>query len=756
MIDKNKKAFLILIVLNISLIILFFGRVLIDVNNHYFAAHGDGIQTYHEILYHVKHDTSYFESKSMQYPYGDNAFFSVNPLMLANLIKIVDRVVPIADYTIGIFNVFVIFSILLASICLYFIFIELNINAFYAVLFASIISFLSPQIMRFGGHNSLGYVFAIPAFILFLFKTWKNPTYIKSILIALYVFFISGNHLYYLGFFLLVASLYYALQLIFFKTEQKYSLRKRIIHYTIEIILPLIILKLLIDKIHPAVDRTEFPWNFFYCLGKVSGLYYPEYSFYRKLFDLFIKESDIIWESRSYIGIVAVLGSVILFLSILKNILNFKFKEVFYFDENSNIVILFYISIIAVIVSVGFPFTTGWGRPLFDLISAIKQFRAISRFNWIYFYGINIVVFTLLYQLILQKKKTRWLNVLVVLLIFINIVDIYTRNKNLNEAFANKIIELEDKDNNTEYNAWLTRTNIGDYQAIIGLPYFSLGSENIYMGDDSYGMRNAMLYSIKTGLPTFNLHSNRTPLQETFNTIELILEPYNLYTDFDRFTSDKAFLVLCDKSKELKSYEKRLINHASLIDSSLNMYIYKLPFDYFKNGRIKYVEELKQIENDVDSGKYIFLDYEHNNFASPYKSTGALEHPCEHYLTLYEGKVPNSSINELDISYWVGNIHTDVILRGTYIIELFDKNGRLYLYKEGCIGKSVSVLDGDWALIEDKVLINDSNDKIKITLINRDISGKMNRIDNLLIKPADSNVVFDLGQFKFVNNRLIK
>ncbi len=755
MIKKHKAL---LTVLGVSLILtcLFFGKILLNVNQYYFVDVGDGIQTYHEILYHVKHDTKYFESKSMQYPYGDNAFFSVNPLMLANTIKFINEVIPIEKYTVGIFNSFVIFSILIGAIALYYIFKKLGVNNNYSALFSILIAFMSPQIIRFGGHNSLGYVFAIPLFVLFMLSSWEKPSYIKSILIACYVFYISGNHLYYFGFFLLIAALYYFLQFVLYYRNQNHGILKRMVHLFIEVLLPFIIIQLLIKYNHPVTDRSPFPWNFFFFTGSISGLYYPEFSFYKKIFEGFIEPGNIIYEARTYIGLLSVITSVILFAYFIKYIIDKRFKDIIYFNSNPNIVIFLIIALSGLFVGLGLPFVTDWGRPFFDYIGYVKQFRAIARFNWVFYYCFNIVAFYLFYHYIIQQKKSVQYIVLG-LLCLIYTTDIYSANKNYNENYDNKIVELEDIENKTEFNSWLNKIKIEDYQAIIGVPYFSLGSENLYMGD-GFHMRNVMLYSVKTGLPSFDLHSNRTSRSETYKTTQFLLEPYKEHNLLSNFQSNKDFLILRTRGVPIKEFESRLMTNAILFDSTPNLYIYRLPFSYFQNAREIYLKDFKSIKENtsIDSSRYIYIDYKGYNNNPSYFGDGSLAHPCQYYLNLYEGKVPNLNNEELNISFWFGNINDDVILRGVYLLELFDQYGRKYFHKEMNMGKSVSIIDGDWALIEDNVIVNSNTDKIKITLKNNDIKEIYHKADELLLRPRYEDVVIDLDSVTFINNRFIK
>lgn len=756
---KNNKSLFILIILSLSLTFFFFGNIIKDANSYYFVQYGDGIQTYHEYLYHINYDESLIYSKSMQYPYGENGYFSVNPLWLANAVKLIDYIIPIKEYALGIFNLFVIFSILIAAIFIYLIFKKLRIKDEFSIVFSIIIAFMSPQIARFGGHNSLGYIFAIPAVLYFMMSTWEKQSYLKSILIGTFVFFISGNHLYYLGFFALIITLYYVLQYLLFFKNQEISITKRIPYYLFELIIPFIITQYLIHNIHPVLDRTTYPWSFYHGLGSISGLIYPTNEYYAHYFDFFIDKNDIIWEAKGYIGILAIFFSIVLLVKIAYNIIQLNFKEIIEITDNRNLVIFLIIGIFGLILGIGFPFTTEWGHSLFYKIGYIKQFRAVARFTWIFYYSINIISIYLLYKWY-ENYRFKWLKIsILILVISIYGFDIYLANKDYKTNFANRISILEDRENKSDENKFIKNLKIENFQAIIGVPFFHLGSENLYMSDNQ-GMRNAMIYSLKTGLPTLDVHSNRTPIQETYNTAQMIFEPYRVYNDFQRFKSKKSFLIIVDRGKSKTLYEERLIRNSNFIDSTKEVLFYELPFSYYENAQNLYK---KEIENVISNGKAemltdnnsYFNNFDSNNPGTGYLSNGAMVHPCQYYLTIFDSKVPVKNDLNLTVSFWVGNIHTDVILRGYFIIQLKDKHGRIYEQREMNLGKRVQLIDEDWALIEDTIKVNSSDDILKITLINSEIKDKYNIVDNLLIRPTTKNIYFK-NNYYFFNNRFLQ
>ncbi|MEM9824106.1 MAG: hypothetical protein AAF985_23675, partial [Bacteroidota bacterium] len=122
-------------------------------NSHFIGHSMDGYRSYMAALYHIKHDTSYGHYEGMNYPYGDRVDFTDNIPLISNGIKFISQnIVDLSPWTIGIWNSFLLLSILLSGVFMYLIFRELELPLWYALLISVGISFLSPQLYRTYAH----------------------------------------------------------------------------------------------------------------------------------------------------------------------------------------------------------------------------------------------------------------------------------------------------------------------------------------------------------------------------------------------------------------------------------------------------------------------------------------------------------------------------------------------------------------------------------------------------------------------------
>ncbi len=191
------------ILLSILFLVIFYGKVLFSLNTTFFSTNGDGILCYYNSYYLAKFDTSLMFSRSINYPYGEVAFYTQSQPFIAGPLKFIsENIVDVTPYTVGVINFLMLFSIVLAAVILYLLLTEMGLPALYGLFVSVGIAFLSPQIDRFPGHFSLSYVCAIPLllYMLLLFHKRQRKILISSITGAV-LFVLMTCHIYFVAFF---------------------------------------------------------------------------------------------------------------------------------------------------------------------------------------------------------------------------------------------------------------------------------------------------------------------------------------------------------------------------------------------------------------------------------------------------------------------------------------------------------------------------------------------------------------------------
>ncbi len=213
-----------------------------------------------------------------------------------------------------------------------------------------------------------------------------------------------------------------------------------------------------------------------------------------------------------------------------------------------------------------------------DLMGDCRQMRGIARFAWVFFYVMNIVTIYWLWDWLKNSGKKLFKVLIVVAALLMLLLDAYFNVRNRGKGLENYIPALTDKQLLLPENQWIKHINIKNYQAFIPLPYFHVGSENIWI-DGKCNIVNQSFISIKnSGLPCMGVMLSRTSLSQTVENIGLMLSPSGKTVNMDRFKSRKPFLLMTALGDQLNEHELELIRHASLIDSSGRFKIYELPF----------------------------------------------------------------------------------------------------------------------------------------------------------------------------------
>jgi hypothetical protein len=751
------------IVLSFIVLFYFFGNVIKEPNQTVFAASGDGLQNYYNQIYHTKYDSSYFRSSSMNYPYGEMIFFTGIQLLPASILKFIDNnCFSISDHIIGIQNMMMLLSIVFASLFIFLIFRHLKMSIIDSALFSICIAFLSPQLDRFGGHFTLACVFMIPLYLYLFLRFYKKPGLILSIIIAFVAFWSFTTHPY-LYVMLFIIGMFYWLYWFILKKEKEISVKSAILYCFVQLLLPYVIAQLFSIAYDPMSDRTHSPWGLLFYRAYPEGIFLPLGKPYGQfLYSIFKSTNYIQWEGIAYIGLAGVFGFIILFKRGIQKLIHKKFAQALDVTDNRILNIFFWASCFGLLYSFGLPFILNleW---LADYIGPLKQMRAIGRFAWIFYYVINIASVYIILQMADKYSK----KIIVFIALTVIGYDAYLNAYPKCSYTNNKIPELLDQHNILPENEWTKHIVSSDYQAVIPLPYFSIGSENIgAMPVCDEVIKSAYIVGIKTGLPSTGISLSRTSISQTANNLEVSLEPYRKLKVLNDCKNRKPFLVMafhCSYSKG----EQNLIDHSSLIYKGDKMNFYKLPFSTLEHLTdslyIKTKNEINSqrlnsfgdLQSDGNIKDFEYLNFDSLNSKSSYLGNGAVISKCDEFTKVFDQQIPYCSANtDYIISFWYGNILEDVSSRCTVIITYADSTNKLYKEEYYMIANCIKIIDQNWALCEFKIKLNHAKDKLSVTLKNSQLRNKVLFVDELLIRPENRNIykIEKTGIVK--NNRL--
>ncbi len=726
----------------------FFSKVFFRMNETLFTTGGDGLQAYYTAIYHVEHDSTYWRMNGMNYPGGEQVFFTGCQPLVTNTLKFLG----IKGYTVGVMNGLMLLSILLCAVVLYLIFGELGISPWIGVPAALCITFGSPQINRLTGHFSLTYQFAIPLFIYLWMRFRRNPKIIPSLAISFTVLIFSATHFYFFGFFAVIALIAWVFYL-FSKDGNRNFIRRLAFaggHFSLQMLLPFALLRTFIASIDTVTDRTESPWGFFQYKAIPETILYPfGYWYDIPMFRRWFTPSlNFEWEGVSYIGILGLFAAVTGLLFWLKSLVYIKEKRPLLPFKDELLNILFYAALAGFILAIALPFRM-FDQFIYNHIGYFKQLRGIARFAWITYYGTGIIGTALLYQFS-QKFKSAW--ILGAILVFVSSTEAYRMTRLTAEGIPAPPDYFTQKTEHPDY-APLAQLNPSDFQAIIPLPYFHIGSENIWLAPEGRIYEIAFMSSAFTGLPLTAVLLNRNSISDTFEHLRMIQEASGDPVHFARKLSDRPYLIIRDKSAEITVYEKEMTDSATLLAESPSMIFYRLNADYFeKRAERMHREILSQKEepffrigeiNSSDSADHFLYLFYPGEYEEPIK---------RRYVRLFKGILPTRQDSvRMSFSVRILNLYTDLIPRTAIQINYMGPDGMKEEYFPA--QKHLVSTSRGTGLVEFSFDYRKDLD-IEFHFVNFDITDDRNiRWNSVLIKPAESTIWFDAPEQRMWNNR---
>jgi hypothetical protein len=761
---RQLTGLLIAALFSVIVLAVFYGNLFDKLNRVSFAAGGDGLQSYINMEYHIRYDTTYMRCNSMNYPYGEHVFFTNNQPLFSNTVKFISQnIVDISDYTLGMLNFLMLFFLVVTPVILYLIFTDFGIGPAISILASIGITYLSPQIDRFGGHFNLSYVCAIPWMILLLMRFFKKPSILLSLLIALTMLAGALTHFYLYGFFAILMLFFYGAY--FIRDDQLFPKKIiLVIHLFVQLILPFLILQAFYLSDH-VTDRPSYPWGFLYYRAYPQSIFLPLSRPYGQFLHKFINTGYIDWEGYAFVGMVAFAGFIIFLLKAARNFMNKQYSQVWQVTSNRHLNILFWASFAGLLYSFGLPFILGmeW---LVDLIGPIRQMRGIARFSWIFFYVMNIVTIYWLWNWWKSPGKRIVKTLIIAAAILMLFTDALYNVRNRGKSLENFIPALTDKKLKLPENQWIRRIDLTRYQAMIPLPYFHVGSENIWI-DGGCDIVNQSFIAIKnSGLPCLGVMLSRTSISQTVDNVSLMLGPSCNSVKMDRLPSKKPFLLMAARCDLLSEHEKQLITHARWIDSSGVFDIYELSFRAFNDIADSIaaltIEEYRSLKlydhNDLQSTDSLltfrFLNFDSLANASSYAGIGCFQGVAKKENVIFSGKPPLAdTAKHYALSFWLNNVNKDLYPRTKVMLTETDLQGNIVFQESYQVSKLFQTIDGNWAFISLIFKLKVPENSIKVTIQNKTLRNQPIQVDNLLIRPEITNLYFQAGNKLWKNNR---
>jgi hypothetical protein len=721
---KNKDSarflfsFITVVILSFGFVLTFYSSIVFNPNEHFLKGKGDGIKNYFTFSYYIKYNESKSNFEGFNYPYGESVLYTDGHPLVSFILKKAATYFPwVSDHSVGLLNIFLLFSLILTSVFLFLIFYELRIHYLLSILSSVAIMILAPQIFRFGGHYALSYSCFIPIYLYLLMKFEKGKSIIFfSAFLILFITICLFTHAY-LGMILIAFTAVY----LGFKAIYEWKDWKRNYQYysglIASIIIPIGIFLSTLKLIDSHIGRTTNAGNLFGHSASFFSIFFPYFPhpLYRKLQALF-NYSDVHWEDIAYIGMAA--NGVILVFVVYLIRASIKTKKVQWrhpFFNNKFLRIGLASSVVLLLFAMDLPFSLGMEGlleiPPFEII---KNFRANGRFAWLFYFVLSISAVYFInnyYHYLISRKQKSF-----AILLIITYPLLLAFEGQFTHQYISKVVKkapnfFNSKQINAKLLKALESIDKDKYQAIIPIPYYHTGSGNFRRSVKDKIFKTSITSSYYLGVPLMASRLSRVSIKESKNLVQLISTTFYKKLIADDITDDRPFLVIKSNEKtspsenaflercKLVNKEKKFqfleIGKDELLDSNANeereKYSHIKSSLYFRNGF--YVS---------DSTSYFkYLDFEGRPRTIRYRGEGSYFAEKNDYIVLTSIKASDLELGSNYIArIWMyncgPNFGQDQLLGNLkWSVKGVKK------WNGPSVGPRISqVIDGCWSLIE--------------------------------------------------------
>ena len=739
-------VFLLLLVTSIILFITL-KPVFQHPNSILFSKSGDAQKSYFNFSYYLKYDDG-IKHDGINYPYGDHLQYINSHPLYVQVLKFVDaKIYPVSNYGVGILNLSMLLSLILTVPFLFLILRKYSLPRWYSAIFAILFLFLSPQFDRIHGHFEMVYAFFIPMYWYLLIR-WKegNKRLLWSSLLIVSGLIGGFTSAYYAAFFtiLLLGVLFVEL----WNNRKKMGVYWKSGLYLFAIaIIPLLIVKGVVSATDWITDRPNNPYGFYVYHANFLSVFLPFISPLKSILGNFV-DMNFQWEGRSYVGLPATLLAVSIFITGFYNLFSKKRANWKIFLPEKKIAVFFYASILILLFSMCIPFKYGFDF-LLKIVPPVKQFRALGRFTWIFYYIFTVYsayFFYRLYRFLRLKGMALAGTIIIIFVIGYGSIDAGTNIKRSTRGLLNKNDKFESNDK--EYLARFkeAKVNPDEFQGIFFLPFASTCGDKLLFEHGMNSFSDAMKCSYHTGIPLIQSFSPRLSYSQALSSIQMLANPA-IEKSRLKDMNEKPILLVCTKEK-MNSKEAWLQSKGEVFWEDKYITLSKLPLSVFHNSHQQWLEmaankiaTLKSsgnISTDVNFASIIFNGFDNGKAKHIFSGKGAFYKKKGELEILNEQIKGNQTSGKYELSFWL-YVDSRKFDMPKATVKITDGNGKKNFEKR-LNTREVHNVYTNWIRVSQVVDLK-TGDTIQLS-----IKGDYMSVDNLLLKPVDSNTLIKVSE----------
>jgi len=571
------------------------GNIVFQLNDIQLDRSGDGFKNYFAFAWQYKNEDGLF-FRGMQYPYGDLlAYADGQPLISLLFVGLKKIGVDLSGCELFIVQGLPILGIAIGFFFLHKIIRHYNIPVGWSIITVIACTILSPQIFRFNAHFGLAYIFCFSS-IWYLYIKYQCQE-IKPIAYYLLTCILLFAYAYLHPYHLLIGSVFL---LAVFTIELLHKKINWVI--LVSAVTPLVLFLVVNNYIDPYIDRPKNPYGAWQYKTEFSDLV-PFYGWYKELFIEKISVRTTLNEGYGYLGILTFLFPFIL-------ILKKSTKPIGSETNNRFPTKALWASILVLAFAMGIHLLLT-NHQILDWISSLRQFRALGRFVWPFYY-VGFISLSIFAYRTISRLSNKYISTF--FLTFIASMWAYD-GLNYTQQFRKGIQKYSApnqlQNNNDIADAIGQSINVDDYQAILALPVSTEGAEKFLPKDNWFTKTQSMPFAYQSGLPIIGAYMSRTSLSRILKQHQISSSQYVKKDIIDDLPNAKKILTLiADVDTSLFS---DLIERSTYLARTHNVNIYSSTIESL--SQLTYVQKdslttyetpisYNNFENDSNQGLF--------------------------------------------------------------------------------------------------------------------------------------------------------
>jgi hypothetical protein len=751
---KNLIGILILLAIMYAIISLVFNPYLHNPNSYVVSKSGEAIKNYFNFSSQLKYGNS-LKNELVNYPYGEHIQMDNSHPFHLLFFKGYNKISPVLKYGVAFINLSMIFSLLVVLPFLFLILRRYKLPVWYSIVITLIITLLSPQLSRLKGNFEMSYLFFIPMWWYFLLKFRDGKIqWLWGILLAGTAIIGGLTNAWYAAFFAIFLLGMVLADCWINRKNLKHLLKQELLLFIFAII-PLIVVGGMIGLTDQVIDRPTNPSGFFENHANLMSVFMPYDRIVQSILGYTYTFFNIQWEGRANVGFPATIVAIILTCIILYRFYTRKKISVAFPEKEFNPYLL--AAFLILLFSMGFPFNWGLGF-LIDIVPKLKQFNAPGRFAWIFYYVFTVYTAIYIYRFYEklksegQKSKSVWLMVLV--LLFWSVDALSNAQLSFNKII-NKNTYFTSSDEKYLKRFYSFEKTPEDFQAIFFLPFNNSSNDKIIFTEGMDASNEAMKYSYHTRIPIIECLSPRISQSQALSCIQILADSCIPKTRFDDM-NDKPLLMIT-LTKGLTENERWLYLHSdslwgdklhtlSSISPALFKRSYKNWIDWADSTKSK-LKGTDQFKSDIDLNKVFYLNFDNLRSENIFSGKGALYKKGKMAEVFYEDLPSKGMTGNYDLSFWLFIDNRTSGMPQAMINQIDRYNTAINSIQLNT--QTEHNIYKNWVRVDQNITIKPG---MKYQLV---ITGKFITVDDMLLKPAGSNVYIKTADGKEMMNNFV-